>query len=209
MKCGQVREARSASTGDGETQRALYRFVRLASSYFFTLFGGGAISAQRWRENFGDEYRLSAKGKARTSCPQDFRGRVGQLQGVNRRPEKRLPGVESTVAERTANESWMREKQRAERAIVQACQPAAERSARSARQYGVGENKRQSINSQCHLTHMEQAVAFDPERACLVERGPRQALLQQAQGEAAARLQTRGQRSAVKQPACDVGCVTR
>ena len=176
---------------------------------FFRCSGGVSIAAQRWRENFGDEYRLSAKGKARTSCPQGFRERVGQLQDVNRRPEKRLSGVESTVAERAANESRMREKQRAERAIVQACQPAAERSARSAGQYGVGENKRLSVNSQCHLTHMEQTVVFNPERACFVECGPRQALVQQAQGETAARLQARGQRSAVKQPTSDVGCVMR
>ena len=32
LKCGQVREARYASTREGDTRRALYRFVKLASS---------------------------------------------------------------------------------------------------------------------------------------------------------------------------------
>ena len=120
-----------------------------------------------------------------------------------------MPGGKSTEADRAANESGLREKQRAERAIVQACQPAAEWSARSPGQYGVSENKRPSVNSQRHLTHMEQAMVLDPKRACLVERGACQALIQQIQCEAAARLQARGQRSAVTQPASDVGCVTR
>jgi hypothetical protein len=154
------------------------------------------------REDLGDEYRLRAITKARTSRPQILRKLVSELQGVDGRAKEFVVFVESLAVQRATYESDIGEKQGAEGAIAQSGQPASERSARPIGKHGMGKDPRCAVAEQRDFAYPGQTTRLDAQQQGFVKRRYGESLAQCTctHGERSAGLQARRQRTAVAQP---------
>ena len=165
----------------------LYGFSRSRSS---DLFGRLAILAQNRREDFGDEDRLGAIAKARTSRPQSLWCVVGQLHGFDGGAKEFVAFVKSPAMQFTAHESGVGKEQGAKRTTAQARKPAGEWAARTPGKDGMREDYRLAVTEQCDFAHPGQAAGLDTQKYGFIEGRRGETLVKGADSEATARLQT-------------------